>query len=92
MKYSGSFVCFYFVLFFQDRVSLWSPGCPGILSVDQSNSTEVLLPLLPECFWLFKGVCSRALSSNYQKYLEIFQNYKLHTAEAGWRRMDRLFE
>jgi hypothetical protein len=32
------FVClFCFVLFFQDRVSLCSPGCPGTHSVDQAG-------------------------------------------------------
>jgi hypothetical protein len=25
------------VLFLQDRVSLWSPGCPGTHSVDQTG-------------------------------------------------------
>jgi hypothetical protein len=34
------FVCFFvlfcFVLFFQDRVSLYSPGCPGTHFVDQA--------------------------------------------------------
>jgi hypothetical protein len=28
---------FFFFLVFQDRVSLYSPGCPGIHSVDQAG-------------------------------------------------------
>ena len=31
------FVLFCFVLFFQDRVFMYSPGCPGIHSVDQAG-------------------------------------------------------
>jgi hypothetical protein len=31
------FVLFCFVLFFQDRVSLYSPGCPGTYFVDQAG-------------------------------------------------------
>jgi hypothetical protein len=32
------FVCFCFLfLFFRDRVSLYSPGCPGTHSVDQAG-------------------------------------------------------
>jgi hypothetical protein len=30
------FIIFFFFLVFQDRVSLYSPGCPGTLSVDQA--------------------------------------------------------
>jgi hypothetical protein len=42
------FVCFVF----RDRVSLSSPGFPGIHSVDQDalELTEILLPLSPECW------------------------------------------
>jgi hypothetical protein len=29
--------CFVFVLFYRDRVSLCSPGCPGTHSVDQAG-------------------------------------------------------
>jgi hypothetical protein len=32
----GFFICFLF-LFFQDRVSLYSPGCPGTHFVDQAG-------------------------------------------------------
>ena len=44
-----NFVSFLF-LFFQDRVSLCSPGCPGTRSVDQAGLelTEIHLPLPPE--------------------------------------------
>jgi hypothetical protein len=31
------FFIFYFLVFFRDRVSLCSPGCPGIHSVDQAG-------------------------------------------------------
>jgi hypothetical protein len=32
------FILFYFIiLFFQDRASLYSPGCPGTHSVDQAG-------------------------------------------------------
>jgi hypothetical protein len=35
---SGKLVCLFFVCFvFRDRVSLYSPGCPGTLSVDQAG-------------------------------------------------------
>jgi hypothetical protein len=38
LGFLGFFVCFLFVcLFFQDRVSLCSPGCPGTHSVDQAG-------------------------------------------------------
>jgi hypothetical protein len=43
---------FVFVLFFQDRVSLCSPGCPGTHFVDQAGlelNLEIRLPLPPEC-------------------------------------------
>jgi hypothetical protein len=34
--------------FFQDRVSLCSPGCPGTHSVDQAHlNSEICLPLPP---------------------------------------------
>jgi hypothetical protein len=38
-KISSALFCFVFVLFcfFQDRVSLYSPGCPGTHSVDQAG-------------------------------------------------------
>jgi hypothetical protein len=37
-------------LFFRDRVSLCSPGCPGTHSVDQAGLElkEICLPLPPE--------------------------------------------
>jgi hypothetical protein len=35
---------FYFILVFQDRVSLCSPGCPGIHSVDQTGLKQRNLP------------------------------------------------
>ena len=31
------FICLFVCLFFQDRVSLYSPGCPGNHSVDQAG-------------------------------------------------------
>jgi hypothetical protein len=36
--------------FFQDRVSLYSPGCPGTHSVDQADlsNSEIHLPLPPK--------------------------------------------
>jgi hypothetical protein len=34
---SGSFASWFLFLFLQDRVSLYSPGCPGIHSVDQAG-------------------------------------------------------
>jgi hypothetical protein len=39
-----------FCLFFQDRVSLCSPGCPGTHFVDQASNSEIRLPLPPECW------------------------------------------
>ena len=39
------FVLFFFVcLFFRDRVSLYSPGCPGTHSVDQAGGLELRNP------------------------------------------------
>jgi hypothetical protein len=40
-----SLLGFLFVLFFQDRVSLCSPGCPGTPSVDQAGLELMLLSL-----------------------------------------------
>lgn len=38
-----------FVLFcFLDRVSLYSPGCPGTYSIDQAGLQPTELPLPPE--------------------------------------------
>ena len=60
------FFCFFFsfVLFFQDRVSLCSPGCPGTHSVDQAGlelrdlcapASQVLgLNVCATTAWLFK--------------------------------------
>jgi hypothetical protein len=31
------FVCLFVCLFFQDKVSLYSPGCPGTHSVNQAG-------------------------------------------------------
>jgi hypothetical protein len=47
------FVCLFvcFVLFFRDRVSLYSPGCPGTHSVDQAG----LELRNPACLWI-KGM------------------------------------
>ncbi|GAB1303056.1 Copper-transporting ATPase 1 [Apodemus speciosus] len=43
----------------EDRVSLYSPGCPGTLSVDQTDLelTKIYLSLPPEC-WSYKGIYS----------------------------------
>jgi hypothetical protein len=38
-----------FFFFFLDRVSLYSPGCPGAHFVDQAG-LELRLPLPPECW------------------------------------------
>jgi hypothetical protein len=38
--------CLFVCLFFRDRVSLYSPGCPGIHSVDQAG---LELRNLPAC-------------------------------------------
>jgi hypothetical protein len=38
----GFFVCLF--LFFRDRVSLCSPGCPGTHSVDQAGPLELRNP------------------------------------------------
>jgi hypothetical protein len=44
------FVCL-FVCLFPDRVSLYSPGCPGTHSVDQAGlELEIHLPLPPKCW------------------------------------------
>ena len=40
------FVLFWFVLFFRDRISLYSPGCPGNHSVDQAALELRNLPAL----------------------------------------------
>jgi hypothetical protein len=40
---------FLFVFVFQDRVSLYRPGCPGTHFVDQAG-LELCLPLPPK-FW-----------------------------------------
>jgi hypothetical protein len=43
--------CLFWFLVFQDRVSLYSPGCPGTHFVDQSGlNSEICLPLPPECW------------------------------------------
>jgi hypothetical protein len=38
---------FFFFGFFQDRVSLYSPGCPG---TRLASNSEIHLPLPPECW------------------------------------------
>jgi hypothetical protein len=38
------FVCLFVCLFFRDRVSLYSPGCPGTHSADQSGLELRSLP------------------------------------------------
>jgi hypothetical protein len=44
------FVCL-FCFVFQDRVSLYSPGCPGTHFVDQAGlKPEIRPPLPPECW------------------------------------------
>jgi hypothetical protein len=44
-------LCLFFVLVFQDRVSLYSPGCLGTHSVDQAGlELRNLLPL-PTEYW-----------------------------------------
>jgi hypothetical protein len=35
--YFVCFILFYFVLFFRAKVSLYSPGCPGLPFVDQAG-------------------------------------------------------
>ena len=45
--------CFFLsFLVFQDRVSLYNPGCPGTCSVDHTGFklTEIHLPLPPKCW------------------------------------------
>jgi hypothetical protein len=37
MHIISSLFLFFYSFFFQDRVSLCSPGCPGTLSVDQAG-------------------------------------------------------
>jgi hypothetical protein len=39
-----------FVCLFQDRVSLYIPGCPGTHSVDQASLKLRNAPLLPKCW------------------------------------------
>jgi hypothetical protein len=50
--HSSSFFCLFVCLFFRDRVSLYSPSCPGTHFVDQSefvaSNSEICLPLPPE--------------------------------------------
>jgi hypothetical protein len=47
------FVCL-FVCLFLNRISLYSPGCPGTHFVDQAgfeaSNSEIPLPLPPECW------------------------------------------
>ncbi|EGW11003.1 hypothetical protein I79_019256 [Cricetulus griseus] len=39
----------YFILVFQDRISLYSSSCPGTCSVDQNDlNSGICLPLPPE--------------------------------------------
>ena len=44
------FKIFFFFLIFQDRVSLFSPRCPGTHAVEQAGlePTEICLPVPPE--------------------------------------------
>ena len=49
---ASSEMCFVLFCFVWDRVSLYSPGCPGTHPVGQAGLklTEILLPLPPECW------------------------------------------
>ena len=51
------FFFFFFFFFLRDRVSLFSPGCPGIRSVDQAGFelTELLRPSESSLFVSFFG-------------------------------------
>jgi hypothetical protein len=71
----GFFVCLFFVFVFRDRVSLYSPGCPGTHSVDQAGlklrnppaSASRVLGLktwatTPECSFFFFGFLRQGFS------------------------------
>jgi hypothetical protein len=46
----ADFFVFWFLVF-QDKVSLYSPGCPGTHFVDQvASNSEICLPLPPKCW------------------------------------------
>jgi hypothetical protein len=76
------FVCLFVCLFFRDRVSLYSPGCPGTHFVDQAGLELRNLPAsasqvlgLNECttmpaeiFFLTKLLCNE--SKPYTAYVQ----------------------
>jgi hypothetical protein len=54
------FVLFWFGLFFRDRVSPYSPGCPGTHFVDQAGLELRKPPASASRVLGFKGVCHHA--------------------------------
>lgn len=71
-----------------DRVSLWSPGCPGNCYVDQAalELREILLPLQCEhSQWLTIYLSGPSLLFRPKLYLSFFPPSSLSTAVQGWK-------
>jgi hypothetical protein len=54
------FVCFFWFLVFRDRVSLYSPGCPGTHFVDQAGLELRNLPDSASCVLGLKACATTA--------------------------------
>jgi hypothetical protein len=59
------FFCFVFVVFFRDRVSLCSPGCPGTHFVDQAGLEFINQPASAS---QVLGLKARATKPGYKKF------------------------
>ena len=63
-------VCVFWIWFFQDRVSLYSPGCPTTHSVDQAGLKLRNLPTFTSHSPGINGVCH-----HHQAGLQFFNHY-----------------
>jgi hypothetical protein len=62
---------------FQDRISLCSPGCPGISSLDQAGLklTDICLPLPPKCWEPTTAQLPLFTITNYYFYMCLYIAY-----------------
>jgi hypothetical protein len=71
-------LCFFFLLVFQDRVSLCSPGCPGTHSIDQAG---LELRNLPASASQVLGL--KVCATNTRRYFFLKKKKKKKKAQAG---------